>query len=511
VLGAATGGGTTALIDVRQCIDLTLANLVLVAVAAGDATAAAIGLSQVAFAVTIRDCMLVAERGIVGLEGQEAYLLTAQMRVADNILFCSQQGVRFAQASLHYGALEIAGNIVLGCSQTGIVATGGALPGSTVVIARNVLGVSGAGIRIGVDGARIIDNELTGDPAASTPADAIVLEAGLDEGAMDAAVISGNRIRNFGGAGIAIRRAVGEAMIKSNRIEAVGGAALVMEEDGSARYLCVENNHFLDIGVGFNAPDTPYLGALLFAAERADVVGNVFGRVARQAIQPPLRVALALQACSETRVAANRFYGIGPERFTGRTIAIATAADFAQVAIDDNAVARIAAPDDPVQPAAWQAIGIGLRAVADAPNAGSNFALAPGVLTLALNDDSVVVNAFRIRRLALRTRTAAIGANRVRAQVALAPAVEVDSVTGCLFNGNDAEATAATAGLVVPVARIRCQHVSAASNRLIGSGDLPTLALDAKSFAVVGNITSGPIEVNGAQLPAPWNALNVPA
>jgi hypothetical protein len=164
-----------------------------------------------------------------------------------------------------------------------------------------------------------------------------------------------------------------------------------------------------------------------------------------------------------------------------------------------------------VQPAAWQAIGIGLRAVADAPNAGSNFALAPGVLTLALNEDSVVVNAFRIRRLALRTRTAAIGANRVRAQVALAPAVEVDSVTGCLFNGNDAEATAATAGLVVPVARIRCQHVSAASNRLIGSGDLPTLALDAKSFAVVGNITSGPIEVNGAQLPAPWNALNVPA
>jgi hypothetical protein len=106
VLGAATGGGTTALIDVRQCSDLTLANLVLVAVAAGDATSAAIGLSQVAFAVTIRDCMLVAERGIVALEGQEAYLLTAQMRVADNILFCSQQGVRFAQASLHYGALS---------------------------------------------------------------------------------------------------------------------------------------------------------------------------------------------------------------------------------------------------------------------------------------------------------------------------------------------------------------------------------------------------------------------
>jgi hypothetical protein len=433
------------------------------------------------------------------------------MRVTDNILFCSQQGVRFAQASLHYGALELVGNLVLGCNQTGIVTTGGAFPGSTVTIARNVLGVSGAGIRIGVDGARIADNELTGDFAARAPADAIVLEAGFDEGAMDAAAITGNRIRNFGGAGIAIRRALGEAMVKSNRIESVGGAAIVMEDDAAARYLCIENNHFLDIGSGFNAANAPYLGVLLFGAERADVVGNVFGRVARQAIQSPLRAALALQACGEGRVADNRFFGIGPERFTGRTIAIATAADFAQLAIDDNAVARVADAADAVQPAPWQAIGVGLRASADgSPNAG-NFALAPGVLTLAVNEDSVVVNAFRIRRLAFRARTASIHANRVRAQAALAPAVEVDSVTGCLFNLNDAESAAPTAGVVVPVARIRCQHVSAGSNRLIGSGDLPTLALDAPRFAVVGNITSGPIEVNGAQLPAPWNALNVPA
>jgi hypothetical protein len=80
-----------------------------------------------------------------------------------------------------------------------------------------------------------------------------------------------------------------------------------------------------------------------------------------------------------------------------------------------------------------------------------------------------------------------------------------------LFSTNDTESPAAAAGAFVPVGRARCRHVSASSNRLIGVGDLPTLLLDAPNFAVVGNITSGPIQVNGTGLPAPWNALNIPA
>jgi len=507
VLGVATGGATTALIDAAQCVDLTLARLAVVAVATGDATAAAIGLSRLVFDATIEDCWLVAERGVVAREGEGAYLLTAQVRVTDCVLFCQQQGVRLAGAILHFGELRIAANLVMACSQAGIIATGGAVPGATVSLEGNVLQVTGAGMRVGTDGVRIEDNELSGGSAAArVAADAIVLEPGLDPGAIDRAMITGNRIRGFGGAGIAIRHTVGEAMIKSNRVEAVGGAAITMDADASARYLCIENNHFLGIGAGFNQANAPYLGVLLLGALRADVVGNVFGDVARQAVQPPLRAALAVLASREVRVAGNRFFGIGPERFTGRTIAIAAAASFSQLAIDDNSVARIGDGGEPPQPAEWQAIVVGSR---PANTTGAGLVLTPNVIVAPLGEDAIFVSAFRIGRLAARQRTVSVRGNRVRSPVSIAPAIEIDDVTGLLFNANEAEASAATAGVVVPVARAQCRDVTAGNNRLIGVGDLATLVLAAQRFAVVGNVTSGPIQVNGAALPVPWNALNV--
>lgn len=507
-LGVATGGATTALIDVRQCIDVTLARLAVVGVGAGDATAAAIGLSRVVFDAAIEDCWLVAERGVVALEGEETYLLTAQLRIADCVLFCQQQGIRLAGASLHFGRVQLATNLLLACSQTGIVATGGAVPGATVTLFGNVLQVTGAGMRVGVDGVRIADNEISGGSvAARISADAIVLERGLDPGAIDRAMITGNRIRGFGGAGIAIRHTVGEAMIKSNRVEGVGGAAITMEDDASATYLCVENNHFLGIGAGFNRPNEAYLGVLLLGAARADVLGNVFGNVALDAIQPPLRVALAVQSSRDVRVAGNRFFGVGPPRFTGRTIAIVAAANFSQLAIEDNSAARAGDGGVPPEPAEWQAIVIGTRP-ADA--AGGGLVITPNMIVAPLGEDAIFVSAFRIGRLASRQRAASVRGNRVRSQASVAPAIEVDDVTGFLFNTNDAESLTATAtGGLVPVARAQCRHATAGSNRLIGTSDLPTFLLNAASFAVVGNVTSGPIQVNGAGLPAPWNALNV--
>jgi hypothetical protein len=35
------------------------------------------------------------------------------------------------------------------------------------------------------------------------------------------------------------------------------------------------------------------------------------------------------------------------------------------------------------------------------------------------------------------------------------------------------------------------------------------VALDARQFAALGNITSGDITVNGSSLPAPWLPLNI--
>jgi hypothetical protein len=121
------------------------------------------------------------------------------------------------------------------------------------------------------------------------------------------------------------------------------------------------------------------------------------------------------------------------------------------------------------------------------------------------------LSAFRVGLLLLRQGTVSARGNRLRSQMTVASTIDVDDVIGCLPSQNDAEATGAAAAAAVPVARVQCRHASASGNRLIGTGEGPTFALTAQQFAVVANITTGPIQVNGAALPPPWSALNVPA
>jgi hypothetical protein len=510
MVGAATGAGTTALIGATHCIDLQLSHLVVAAVGAGDATAAAVGLSGISLGCTIRDCTLVAEQGVIARHGEPNYLLTANLRVTDSLLFCSQRGVRFDGATLHYGEVRIAGNLILACSQAGVTVTGASLPNAAVTIDGNVMQVSGAAIRAGVDGLRILDNELV-SAVARAPVDGIAFEPGFDTGAIDRAMVTGNRIREFGGNGIAIRHTLGDTMIKSNVIEEVGLAAITMEDDASASYLCIENNHFRALGAGFNEAQRPFFGVHLLGAARADVIANVFANVARSATQSTLRAALAVQASAEVRVAGNRMFGIGPVRFVGRTIGIAVAANFRQLAVDDNAVARVATSDETPDPAAWQAIVI--AGAGRTPGAaGGGIIITPGVIIAPAGEAAMYLSAFRVGLLPARQGTVSARGNRLRSQLTGAPTIDIDDVIACLLSQNDAEATGAAAtGAPAPVARIQCRHASASGNRLIGTSDLPTFVLTAPQFAVVANITSGPIQVNGSGLPAPWNALNVPA
>jgi hypothetical protein len=361
-----------------------------------------------------------------------------------------------------------------------------------------------------VDGLRILDNELVGT-RAEVPPDGIAFEPGLDAGAIDRAMVFGNRIRGFGGNGIAIRHTLGDTMIKSNAVEAVGRAGIMMEDDASASYLCIENNRFSDLGAGFNDAQLPFFGVHVLGAARADVLTNVFANVARDATQTTLRAALAVQASSEVRVGGNRMFGIGPARFVGRTIGIAAAASFRQLSVDDNAVTRVAASDEKPEQAAWQAIVVA-GATRPPGGGGGGVIVSPGVIVAPVGESALYLSRFRIGLLPARQGTVVAHGNRLRSQQTAASTIDIGDVIGCLASQNDAEATGATAaGVPPPVERVQCRHVSATGNRLIGTSDLPTFVITAPQFAAVANITTGPIQVNGSGLPAPWNALNVPA
>jgi hypothetical protein len=509
VLGMGTGDLPLAMITAANCIDLNLSRLAVLALGVGNAASVAIDLSGVLLGGAIRECMLVADHGVVGgaagtREGRRPYLLTAHVRVTDNLLLCRLLGISFGGVSLHYGELRLAANLVLRCANGGIVATGGTLPAATVTITDNVLHVVGTGVRGGTDGLRITDNEIVGTVRAT--ADGIALEGGLDPGAVDHAYVTGNRIHGLDGHGIAIRRPLGQAMIKSNVVVAVTGSALVMEEDASADYLGIENNHFTGLGVGFNAEGRTFVGVQIVGAARADITANLLGEVARQATQSRLRVGFGVLASGDVRLAGNRVFGMGPLGFHSRSIALAVET-VREVSIHDNSLARVGEGAEVASPTPWQAIVL-TPFRKDPDTAAGIPTAAPAVITLPAANGILHLSAFRVGLLVRGSGSVAVRGNRVRGQSTVAPLVDVDVEVGCIFTENDAELSGTQTG-GPPVGRIAGAHVNAANNRLIGLGDQITLLLTAPKFAVLGNMTSGPIRANGAALPAPWNDLNV--
>src|SRR5262249_51995085 len=162
-----------------NCVDLQLSHLAVLAVGVGDATSVAVGLGGVILRGTIRDCALVAEQGVTAPGAGAEYLLSADLRAVNNVLLCSRRGLSFDGLCLHYGALQLADNLLLGHGEAGIVATGGAFPAAaSIEIAANILQGNGDGIVAGSDGLRVADNEITGS-GSDAKGNGIVIDTGL--------------------------------------------------------------------------------------------------------------------------------------------------------------------------------------------------------------------------------------------------------------------------------------------------------------------------------------------
>ena len=502
IIGAAPAKAGTAMIAASNCVDLQLTHLAVLAVPEEGATSVAVGLGGVILDAVIRDCALVAEAGIVAPGAERDYALTANLRVSDNLLLCSQRGLSLEGMCLHYGELALTGNLLLLCSQAGITATGGALPAASVTIADNVLQVTGNGIVAGTDGLRITDNEIVGVAARGKPVTGITLAPGLDKGPISHAYVTANRLTGLAGDGIAVRKALGEAMIKSNVVDGVGGAGLMMAEDASAAYLTIENNHFTDLGQNLNDQGSA-MSACSFSARSVPMWWAIFLPGSHAWPARTLRAALLAVNAGELRVAANRMFGIGPPEFLGRTIAIAVDASFRKLTLESNSIARVAEASEKPSIAAWQAIVIAAFAV-KTDSAGTSNAIQPlGAMLLPLKDNTFYLSGQRAILLDPARGVASVRGNIVHGQSPNRPLVEISGLLGCRFDQNDAELTG-NDGLIGLIA---ADHIGAANNRLVGEGEAPTLQLVAKKAVVLGNLATGTIRVNAQTVP--WDVLNV--
>jgi len=307
-----------------------------------------------------------------------------------------------------------------------------------------------------------------------------------------------------------VQQRLGRAIFKSNSIENTVGGALVMDVGASADYLSIEGNQFANLGVGFNSAALPFFGVLLIAVKRADVVGNLFANVARQAVVSPLRVAIMAMASGELRVAGNRLFGIGPlASFIRRTIGIGVTPGFTDVAVDDNTVARVETDADKVSVAEWQAILIIGSLRGDLLQNYASIMAAPGLVMLPLKSGVAYLSAGKIDLLNAARGSVMVRGNRLHGHTSQIPTADILEVQCCLFDQNDIRVTDGSSfGRLA--GRILGDHASVANNRFAGSDDTVIFELVRKpKYSVLGNLSTGPILVNLTALPSPWDDLNV--
>ena len=500
--GAAASTTREGLIDARNVAGLELDHVFLLALSSGDAVSAGVSLRGYALGARMRECAVVADVGIAGGGDKKGFLLTNALTLTDNLFVCNRIGVSLGRKILHYGETSIARNLMLGARETGVLAVGATFPGATFSIEGNVLHLRGDAVVAGVDGLRILDNEIAGQAKAT--GNGVVLDPGLDPRGIGHCWITGNRIADMQGAGIAVRTALGSALIKQNMIERMR-RGIVFSEAGAAAHLSIENNQFLDIAVGFNPEAESVVAIQLLATRQADIVGNVVSGFAVNALQAPDMVAIRVAGGGDIRVSGNHLSELGPtQAFRGYAAGIELAGPFTLANVADNIITRM--PEGEVAASRWHAIHIaalgekGAKVFADA-------------MMLTAGRELFLMTASRLRALtSASANSLSVRGNQIIARGCGAPLVLAAGTLTILFSDNHCEAEPATnAGIAFAVVELQGGAVIASQNRVRWtSNDFDAVNISgAKAFTVLGNITMGNIRINGGVLPAPWDSLNV--
>ena len=489
----------TAGVALEECVVVNLGE---------DGQAAAVRLEGYLLGAVVRDCVVAGRVGLGGGARDDGYLATAELRFEDNWVWAPERGVSLERFCLHLGRTRIAGNTVYGGRDAGVVALGGNAPGGGFDVVGNLCRVTGSGIVAGVDAVRIRDNDLRGGGQAErrVPGTGIALERGLDPGGIGGCHVVGNRVDAFPGNGVAIRTRVRSGMIKQNSITGTGTGGIVVEDDGRADELVVDNNQLLEIAQGAS-PGTPQPAAMRFLNVRdLDVGANAVHGVAQGSVVSEERVAIRVLGGANVRIRDNRITGLGPaQEFVGGATAIEVWTPLSAVTVTGNAVdrARADATGD-LGPGRWA--GLAVRGPAFADTTKLQRLPLGDVMAAFLPTKSFLLTRTSVSALAVtRLPEATVGGNSIRARQSAERPLLVESVASCVMSGNRVATDAP------PPSLVRCRAAVVSGNELRGRNDTDVLHVTVGSPpAVVGNLRTGRIMVNNQPLGPPWDSLNPP-
>ena len=505
---------------IRNSSAITLQRNALLRVGVFERALATVGLGGVLIGVLIRENLIFGAVGIgrftvatapkakraakaAGAAASEIALLTGDLSIEDNVLDCTRAGVSFDGMSIHALQTRVAANLVVGCTNAGINMLGWIFPGSGLELRENEIHTNGAGIIIATDDTRIEGNTVS-PIQAGEGTDGIVLTSGLDDAGLQRCHVLANRILAMPGNGIhMVNVSVRSAMIKNNFIELIGGNGILMDDDSRADALSIENNQLLNLAPQSNDTNKPVVGVRVVRAKQAEIIGNIITGLGLASVQSPSCTGIQVIAPASARIAGNQLADIGPAGgFLGQTVGIECSGTFERLDIVENSVRRSQSP--PVDPDRSQWLAVLVRGPgAEKPGAG----VTPHFIALTNTVFGFVGN--KIFALPRGREVVAVQSNLCDAY-GEARVVFVDGVgmlsfasNRCLFNTRRA-----------PVVEAAVRAAIASSNYLEGAPNVPALVLhlpEAGPFTVLGNITSGPIEINGAALLPPWLPLNVVA
>ncbi|NIM95765.1 MAG: hypothetical protein GTO18_18855 [Anaerolineales bacterium] len=500
----------------------------------GDSLAA-IGFEGLILESRLQENILLAPTGVTSLatsasqgnvsSGNGRYLVTARFFAENNFIYSELCGIDLDGFSFHFADSRIAGNMIIGPTEAGILLNGAVLsqllPGSAMDVDHNFVipKRTGNGIIVGVDDARVTNNQI-GAVIKESSGHGIVFQPGLLTSGFDpkkkasemkgieGCQVIGNRVSGMGGHGIFIGRRthINSAMIKQNIIERVGKGGIVMEYESlakiffnqnlkvvdfsgqvqvfenSADKLSIENNDIISTGLDTGGSD-PVPGVWLNRVDHATIAHNRIFNVGDGTAVNRACVGVAVFNSSTPWIAGNEINDVGPIDGQLGCVGILVAGLFDHLDVIDNIIQhRRTRPEELISPH-WTALMVG----GEKPQEIKEFELPRDGQSAEVRGN--IMEAYGSR-----------------------PAVVMQISGPNLFLGNRCFGPFTSR---VPIVRIEAGTAIASNNYLEGpkqqenASFIMELLVPRELVTVLGNIGSGPIEVDHAAISSPWAALNV--
>jgi Family of unknown function (DUF6519)/Right handed beta helix region len=504
-LAIVSGAGSSAAVRLRGVALADLHDLGILSYGSEEGGGSAIELGGVEFFVSMRRNVLVARTGIgVPAGTDEIGMFAGGLRIEDNVIVGFERGIDLGGASAYVFACRVSGNDVLGPSKAGLRATGAVGPGGALDLVGNKLVTRGAGVIVGADG--VVDSNTIEAWGSEAGTHGIVVDAGPIALRPGDVRITGNRIRDRAGFGIALRTSVRTFMVKQNVLETVG-QGIVIGGKGRAQRVAVDNNELFDVATveGFT---NFVVGILVSHATSAAVMGNTVVGVGSATTAAQIGGIMVISSES-VQIAGNFVDEIGPqEGFDGHAVGIEVIGPFEHTMISQNTVRF--GPDQPGPlEGNWNALLIeSHERMRSRVNAGK--------AVVQLDNGALVVDGIWAVLVEDRGDHVTVGSNML-AGGGEQPACFV-RVTGsivaeanqCLYVA--AEDPLAAADVPARGVVLNGSSVVASSNRLRGDKAMLILEVQKERFAAVGNLAPGGTHLGSATagLPPAWEPLNPP-